>query len=157
MSRKRGLVAFIVPTLEAHLYARFNFGVCKLPVSIADPGHVPGTGIVRFRGAVSPDPLFNPAPRPEQLVRLFTLPVGMRPVEIRWLTCQIANYLGMFGSKPTLCVVRPNGVVEVKTEFPLSVDGAVFFDGVSFIAEVAAPRRPLVKKRSLKGGRRKTR
>lgn len=128
-------MSFVVPALEAHLYGRYHFGACKVPVEIADAGGAPGSGVVFLRGAVSPDPLFNPGPLPPTgLIRIFTLPAGMRPHADRWLTCQATTYLGMAAGKPTLCLVRASGSVEVKAN-GLSVDGGIFFDGLSFVAE----------------------
>lgn len=131
-------MAFFVPALEPHLHARFNFGACKIPAQIPDPGNVPGTGIVYMRGALSADPMYKPpVPMPPTgLVTLFTLPAGNRPASTRWFSILVTTYLGMFDAKPLLCVVHPNGKVDVKTGgVQPSVDGAFFFDGLSFIAE----------------------
>ncbi len=129
-------MAFIVPTLKPHLYGRFEFGACKIPLEISDPGGHPGSGVVYLRGAVSPDPMFRPPDPmpPTGLVPVFTLPVGMRPVSTRWFTILSSSYLGMFDAKPILCVVQPGGDVQVKSA-GFSVDGGLFFDGLSFVAE----------------------
>ena len=127
-------MAFIVPTLQPNLHGRAHFGACKIPVEIADPGGAPGSGIVYLRGFVSADPMFNPGPIPPTgLVRIFTLPAGMRPGSDRWFTIQTTSYLGMAAGKPSLCLIRASGSVEAKDG--LGVDGGIFFDGVSFVAE----------------------
>jgi hypothetical protein len=126
-------MSFVVPVLQPHLYGANHFGACKLKAAISDPGGAPGSGIVHLRGAVRPDPMYSPAPNPAGLQLLFTLPVGMRPIADRWLTCQISKYLGLFDSTPSLCLVRSGGQVEVKSTG--GVDGAAFLDGVSFVAE----------------------
>ncbi len=126
-------MSFVVPALQPHLYAANHFGACKIKTTIPDPGGAPGSGIVHLRGAVRADPMYAPAPNPAGLLLLCTLPVGMRPIADRWMTCQISKYLGMFDSTPSLCLVRPGGEVEVKSTG--GVDGAVFLDGVSFVAE----------------------
>jgi hypothetical protein len=43
----------------------------------------------------------------------------------------------MYNSHPALCVVHPDGRVEVQAPsgVTMNVDGAIFFDGISFIAE----------------------
>lgn len=127
-------MSFIVPALESHLYGRFNFGACLTGGHIADPGGMPGRGVVHLRGAVSPDPMYTPSPIPPAgLIRLFTLPAGMRPAADRWFACVVSTYLGMYDMQQTLCVIRSSGEFEVlKTG---GVDGAVFVNGLSFIAE----------------------
>jgi len=74
---------------------------------------------------------------PTDLFPVFTLPVGMRPHTDRYLICWIASWAGMFNGQPTLCVVHANGLVEVKNPSGviLNVDSAIFFDGLTFIAE----------------------
>lgn len=128
-------MAFVVPQLEPHVYGRYHFGAYKFAVAMPDPaGNLPGTGVVILRGAVSPDPMWKPSPLPGSgLIKLFTLPPGLRPAEARWLTCEDSIYLGLYESKPKLCVVFPNGSVWIKGG--ISRDGAIFFDGVSFVAE----------------------
>jgi hypothetical protein len=124
---------FVVPVLEPHLYSDYNFGACKIAAAIDDPGGVPGTGVVYLRGAVRPDPMFKPTPSPSGLVPCFTLPAGMRPAADRWFSCQTSSYLGLFNNAPGFCLVRAGGLVEIRGDF--SVDGAIFFDGIWFIAE----------------------
>lgn len=130
-------MAFVVPTLKPHLYGRYNFGACKIPVEISDPGGVPGTGIVYLRGAISADPMYSPPTPlpPTKMVTVFTLPAGMRPASSRWFNIYGSSYLGMFDARPTLCVVHPTGDVAVKAETGFGVDGGLFFDGVTFVAE----------------------
>jgi hypothetical protein len=130
-------MSFIVPTLKPHLYARYHLGACKIPVEIADPGGLPGTGVVYLRGAISPDPMYSPPSPlpPTKLVTVFNLPAGMRPASTRWFNIYTSSYLGMYDARPALCVVHPSGDVAVKMEGGMSVDGGLFFDGVSFVAE----------------------
>lgn len=129
-------MSFIVPALKPHLHARFNFGACRIPVEIPDPAGIPGSGVVYFRGAISADPMFQPpSPMPPTgLVPVFTLPAGMRPASMRWFAILGSSYLGMYDARPMFCLVKPNGDVEVKGG-GLGVDGGIFFDGVSFVAE----------------------
>ena len=75
----------------------------------------------------------------------------MRPVADRWLTCQICNWgTPARDGKPTLCVVQPDGKVLVRLlPGTFSIDGGVFFDGVTFIAESSKPTsKPKARKRS---------
>jgi hypothetical protein len=131
-------MSFIVPTLASKLFAQKNLGACVIPQSIPDSGGVPGIGIVHLRGAVAPAPDYkSPHHPPTDLFPVFTLPVGMRPHTDRYLICWIASWAGMFNGQPTLCVVHANGLVEVKNPSGviLNVDSAIFFDGLTFIAE----------------------
>jgi hypothetical protein len=133
-------MAFVVPALGLNVNARYHFGACRIPMSITDPGGAPAAGIVYLRGAVARSPQGNPnTVHPGNLLHLFTLPPGMRPVEDRWLTCQLTTYVSMCDGKPTLCIVRKTGEVHVEAH-DLGYDGAVFFDGLSFLAE--GSRRP---------------
>jgi len=43
-------------------------------------------------------------------------------------------YLGMYDAKPMYCIVKSNGEVDLKGG-AFSIDGAMFFDGLSFVAE----------------------
>lgn len=127
-------MSFIAPALVPHLYGRYHFGACLVGAHIADPGGAPGKGIVHLRGAVSGDPLFAIPPLPPSgLFTIFTLPAGMRPIADRWFLCVVSKYLGLFDATPHRCVVRPGGQVDVESVG--GPDGAVFFDGISFIAE----------------------
>jgi hypothetical protein len=131
-------MAFIVPTLQPHLHGRYNFAACKIPVEIGDPAGIPGTGVVYLRGAISPDPMYAPpVPMPPtKLVTVFSLPAGMRPASTRWFNIFGSSYLGMYDAHPMLCVVHNTGDVAVKMEAgSISVDGGLFFDGVTFVAE----------------------
>lgn len=133
-------MSFIVPALEQNARARNHFGVCKIPLSIADPGGAPSSGIIRFRGAIARDPAGQPPiVPPGNLMHLFTLPADMRPADERWLTAQITEYIAMRDARAVLCLVRPDGKVLVGTRH-INYDGAVYFDGVSFFAE--GRRRP---------------
>jgi hypothetical protein len=124
---------FIVPALQPHIVGRFGFGAARVPAKI-DPGGAPGA-VVLLRGAVSADGTSTPRPDGRTgLINLFTLPRGMRPRSDRWLTCQLALVLATFDASPTLLAVRASGDVEVKAR-NLSIDGAVFLDGLSFVAE----------------------
>ncbi len=127
-------MSFIVPVLQPHLYGDFQFGACKISATIPDPGGAPGTGVVHLRGAVRADPLYSPSPNPVKgLQPLFTLPAGMRPKADRWFTCQLTAYTGLFNAEPALCVVLSTG--EVLARSTGGSDGALFLDGVSFVAE----------------------
>ena len=145
-------MAFIVPTLQPHLYGRFHFGACKLAAAITDPGGAPASGVVQLRGAVSPDAMYQlTPPDPTNLITLCTLPAGLRPRDPRWLTCQVTSYLGMYAATPRLCAILANG--DVRVQLPagsLSVDGAVFFDGLSFFAESIAKPAPVARRKARK-------
>lgn len=131
-------MSFIVPTLERYFSGKDNFGACVISQRIRDRAGVPGIGIVHLRGAVVVGPEYtSPAHEPTRLFPVFTLPKGMRPKAKRWLTCWFSTWAGMYNSHASLCVVSPNGLVEVQNpvEATLNVDGAIYFDGISFIAE----------------------
>jgi len=127
-------MGFIVPPLQPNLHGLNHFGACKIPMTIADPGGAPASGIVRLRGAVAADPMFHAPPGPPGQLHLFTLPAGMRPLDERWLTCLLTSYISMHDATPLLCLVQPSGEVWVRTN-KIGYDGAVFFDGLSFFAE----------------------
>jgi hypothetical protein len=131
-------VNFIVPKLEQYFHGKNQFGACVIPQAITDPGGVPGIGIVHLRGAVAVGPEYkSPAHMPTMLFPVFTLPAGMRPRSTRWLLCWVSSYAGMYNSHAALCVIHTDGRVEVQlpTGVTMNVDGAIFFDGISFIAE----------------------
>ncbi len=129
-------VAVVDPAIEPKLNARLGFRAYR--IRLAGPGDPsPVVAQVHLQGAVGPDGgAYSPPPAPgdDHLMPICTLPDGWRPKAERWFTVQVSTYIRMHTWTPTLCVVRPDGVVAIQRG-TLAFDGAVFFDGVSFLVE----------------------
>jgi hypothetical protein len=64
----------------------------------------------------------------------------MRPVAERRFTCQLSSFIAMYAEEPVLLVVAHNGQVSMKMPAAAwSTDGAVYLDGISFVAERTLP------------------